>query len=384
MNILSWIKKVLGITMTVRNISKPEETTQEKISHVRALFILKRRQDYSTDIPNFREKTVATGMWNSAKYVAESLNALGATTSVIVVTDNNDIDREVTKFKATHVFIEGYWVVPEKFDVLKPLHKNVKWIIRCHSEIPFLSQEGIAFAWTAGYLNRGLFVSGNSQRNTDDLRSFARGLGYTKHFVPFLPNSYPDTSKHPMPFHHTKSETYAKDTLDVGCFGAIRPLKNQLAQAIAAYEYASQRGKKLRFHINTGRIEMQGMNAYKNLVAFFEPLEDAELVEHPWCNFNDFIQLMQSLDVLMQVSFTETFNIVAADALYAGTPVVGSAEIPFLSKGVANPTSTKDIVAAISRAVSNPLENVRDNRHTLLEYTKISSDIWKNWLAETK
>ena len=36
-----------------------------------------------------------------------------------VVVDNNGIDKEITEYKPTHVFIEGLWVVPEKFDVLK-------------------------------------------------------------------------------------------------------------------------------------------------------------------------------------------------------------------------------------------------------------------------
>lgn len=353
---------------------------QEQLKDVRALFILRRREDYSTDIVNFQEKTVATGMWNSARYVADMLTKFGVTTKVVVVTDNNDIDREVTQFKATHAFIEGYWVVPEKFDVLKPLHPNVKWVVRCHSEIPFLAQEGIAFQWTAGYLKRGVYVAGNSPRNSEELRVFAQGQKFDIGLLPMLLNSYPVSEFHPIPVH--RNHVVEKDVLDISCFGAVRPLKNHVAQAIAAYAFARSCGKSLRFHINDGRVELQGSNPLKNLRAFFAELPDAELVEHPWCNFEDFIALLKTMDVSMQVSFTETFNIVTADALYAGTPVVVSDEVPFVKTGMANPTHFKSIMQALHNAYRNPRFNVTENREALEFYVEKSAHSWIEWLRE--
>lgn len=54
------------------------------------------------------------------------LNRNGIESKVVVVIDNNCIDKEVTAFKPTHAIIEGLWVVPEKFDVLKKLHPTIK------------------------------------------------------------------------------------------------------------------------------------------------------------------------------------------------------------------------------------------------------------------
>lgn len=355
--------------------AKPTNNHAHDLHGLRLLFILKRREDYSVDIPNFQEKTVSTGMWNSARYAAEAIEKFGAHTKVVIVHDNNDIDREVKAYKATHVFIEGYWVVPEKFDVLKPLHRDVTWIVRCHSETPFLAQEGIAFEWTSGYLKRGVHVAGNSPRIAADLQLFAAGQGYSKALLPMLPNSYPLDFRPVLARHHAH-----KDTLDISCFGAVRPLKNHLAQAIAAYSFARTQGKKLRFYINAGRVELNGGSPLKNLIGFFEPLVDAELVMVPWCNVDEFKDVLASMDVSMQVSFTETFNIVTADALSAGTPVVTSPEIPFVSEGLSDPTSVGSMVSALHTALHEGDRNVEMNRRALRHYVLESGKRWHEWL----
>ena len=102
----------------------------------RVLFILKRRQDYNAIVHS--HVGLSTGLYNSAKFMDDMLQANGVERKLVVVADNNCIDREVTQYKPTHVIIEALWVVPQKFTVLQKLHPNVKWIIRVHSEIPFI------------------------------------------------------------------------------------------------------------------------------------------------------------------------------------------------------------------------------------------------------
>ena len=60
-----------------------------------------------------------------------------------------------------------------------------------------------------------------------------------------------------------------KSTIDIGAYGAIRPLKNQLLQALAAIKFAESIGKTLRFHINITRIENNGDPVLKNLRNLF-------------------------------------------------------------------------------------------------------------------
>jgi hypothetical protein len=131
--------------------------------------------------------------------------------------------------------------------------------------------------------------------------------------------------------------------IDVGCFGAIRPMKNQVLQAIAAQRFADRLGKRLVFHINADRLENGGEPVLKSLRAIFAA-GDHELREHPWYDHDAFLGLVLSMDLVCQVSFSETFCIVAADAASEGVPIVCSPEIPWASSlFTADPTNSEDI-----------------------------------------
>src|SRR5262249_55082698 len=131
--------------------------------------------------------TSTSGLYVSANFCAFELLRAGVMSKLVVVNDNNDIDREVTKFNPTHVIIEALWVVPSKFEVLNRLHPNVDWIIRIHSNLPFLAQEGIAMDWVKEYVKLPkVHVSGNSQEINRDLKSVVS----RPEKVIYLPNCY--------------------------------------------------------------------------------------------------------------------------------------------------------------------------------------------------
>ena len=139
---------------------------------MKVLFICKRRNTYYG---------ISYGLLNSAEFVSGMLGSIGVDSKVVVVNDNNDIDREVTKMEwglegiskegpRSIVIIEALWVVPEKFDILKQLHPNVEWIVRIHSKSSFLASEGIAMDWINRYFDKGVRVAFN---NIDTRELFA-------------------------------------------------------------------------------------------------------------------------------------------------------------------------------------------------------------------
>jgi len=345
----------------------------------RALFILKRREDYSENLTNFTSRAVATGMYNSAKFVNDMLNDAGIKSKMVTVIDNNSIDKEVKNYSPTHVFIEGFWVVPEKFDVLKPLHPAVNWFVRCHSELPFLSQEGNAINWAFEYFKRGIGVTGNSPRINRELSHIAKWSGIPDgkldDLAPMLPNYYPVDDKKLVP-ETDKLNMLDDKVFDIGCFGAIRLMKNQLMQAFSAVEFAKKHHRKLRFHINQGRVE-NGANTLKNLVAFFDNLKpDYELVQHPWAPHAEFVKTIKTMDICMQVSFSETFNIVTADAVNAGVPIVISSEVYWAYPFFADPNSSDHITKTMTT-----VWNRRDafeiyNRDALKKFSQKSKLSW--------
>jgi glycosyltransferase involved in cell wall biosynthesis len=298
----------------------------------KVLFILKRKKLY--DDPSYA-KTIQSGLYNSAHFVYAMLLKHGVHANCVQVTDHNDIDREVARYRPDLVIIEALWVTPEKFTILHRLHPKVKWVVRIHSEIPFIANEGIAMQWIHEYSSiakdMNLWIAPNTKKMTADLKS----LGIKNTVT--LPNYYPARMHEAAP--HKKS-----DTIHIGCFGAIRPLKNQLIQAVAAIEYANQIGKKLVFHINSSRIE-RGETVIKNIRSLFGNHPTHTLVEHGWYNHSQFLLLIQQMDLGLQVSLSETFNIVAADFAACGVPVVGSKEISWLHwLYKADATDSKSIV----------------------------------------
>jgi hypothetical protein len=332
----------------------------------KVLFILKKRQTSHTGYAS-----VSSGLLNSAKFVSDMLNKNGIESHLVEVNDNNCIDREVTKFKPTHVIIEALWVVPQKFEVLTKLHPNVQWIIRLHSDISFLANEGIAIEWIYEYLKYdNVKVSSN-----DSETNFNFELLTNREFV-YLPNYYPVGF-----FNRNKPKPDTKKVINVGCFGAVRPLKNQLIQAVAAIDYADTYGKKLKFHINTQRIEGRGESVLKNLRALFENNPKHELVEHGWLSHDEFIDLVQTMDIGLQVSFTETFNIVSADFVNNNIPVVTSNEVEWVSPiYFANPSKTNSIVSRMRRAIITSRFKLNWlNKLSLWNYSLNSEKIWTKY-----
>lgn len=348
---------------------------------IRMLFILKRREDYSSELINGNYSNVATGMWNSSKFIVDMINDLdisGVTAKQVMVIDNNDIDREVTIFQATHVFIEGLWVIPEKFNILHSLHPETKWIIRIHSNTPFLSQEGVAIEWLSKYIRmnhmENIYIAANHEKMTDELKEFCGEVNP----ILYLPNYYEFSTEKAV---HEKKQP---GIISIGCFGAIRPLKNQLLQAMAAYRYAHGKNLTLFFFINSGRIECGADSIMKNIEAFFKNVPDAFLIKLPWMPHDEFLMKMNMIDISMQVSFSETFNIVTADAVSMGVPVVVSDEIPFIDDAgcLAHPTSSQNICDAIDYVLRNQKRITRHNLISLRNYNELTKKVWINYIMQ--
>lgn len=321
---------------------------------------------------------LSSGLRNSVRFVVDMLHLLGIPAKWVEVPDDNCIDREVKAYNPTHVILEAFWVRPSKIDDLRPLHPYVTWMVRDHSETPFLANEGIAFEWVAGYLKRDVEITCNAPRALVDMEAIAGAYGYGN-LVSYAPNYYPVHA----PRKHDSGvpkQRRADDAIRVGCFGAIRPLKNQVSQAVAALRFAAALGKKLEFHINSARAEQGGNPVLKNLRAMFANTPRARLVEHGWVEHDAFLETVRCMDVVMQVSFSETFNIVSADAVMCDVPVVASREVSWLkSYALADANSTTSMLEAL-------LKTLRHNRHQRLEwqrrdlaaYCQESKRIWWN------
>lgn len=334
---------------------------------MRILFICKKNETYGFVTLHRR----SSGLFNSTRFIVEGLAARGVHAHIVEVQDNNYIDREVSAFKPDLVVLEALWVVPSKFDVLKRLHPRVKWYLHLHSHMPFLALEGIAMRWIEQYQEEGVGVITNSTESWEALRAAFPEVKY-------LPNVY---------ISHPRSPKFmwGKPAIDIGCFGAMRPLKNHLLQALSAIQFANEKKRRLNFHINGSRVETGGAPVLKNLVQLFEDQEKIhghKLIQHDWNEPEDFLNILQGMDIGMQVSLTETFNVVTADYVTAGIPIVVSKEVKWASSwNKALDNSLPDIVDKMHRVWRNKLL-VRWNQRLLLWHSKTAQELWYRFVKK--
>jgi hypothetical protein len=322
------------------------------------LFIVK--QSYRYD----GERQVSRGLLISARMVAAMLEAAGFEAKVAEAVDGNSIDHLVMRHRPARVVIEAIWVTPAKMAELLKLWPRVRWTVRVHSEFPFLANEGMAIEWLLAYLSIGVGVAFNARRALEDFSLLGHGH--------WLPNAYL-----PEAAWGQKGTTAPGESLQVGCFGAIRPLKNQLLQAVAAVRFCRHRGKGLVFHMNGSRLEQFGENNLKNIAAFLRGA-GASLRLHPWLDHEEFRALVSEMDFCLQVSLTESFCIVAADAVSQGVALIGSPAIEWLpSRAQADPLDSESIVERMAAAGR---KQVAANRKALARQMAEAAHSWRAWL----
>lgn len=318
------------------------------------------------------------GLDNSAKFVSNCLDAMrGIKSEIVVVNDSNDIDREVTKRNPKIVILEALWVTHDKMKELLslPRHSQRVWVIRIHSRWSFLAQEGMAMTWLNGYRFidfKHFYIAPNTGEMVEDLSSV---LKLNSVYLPniYCPPKYPKCS-----VKKTKTE------INIGCFGAVRPFKNVFTQAISAVRFADEHGFSLNFHINGYRIEQWGEQNFKNIVALFEGQERHYLLKHPWNSHEEFNKLVKQMDMGMQVSFSETFNIVAADFCFNKVPIVVSEEMAWLPQEfkVYNPNSVKETVKTMNTLWDMPKPTLRKLcLDSLKHHNTKAISLWSNFIG---
>jgi len=339
---------------------------------LRLLFVIKERKVYGV-------KSACYGLVNSCEFVARTLRDKGIIAKVVQVVDNNAIDKEVFQFKPTHCYIEALWVVPCKFKVLANLHPTVKWVVRLHSMVPFLVSEGMSFDWINEYhelQQKGIniAVTCNNKKLLDDLENTYPGK------VNYTPNIYYPSDE----VGNVTKVVKGNHVLNIGCFGALRLLKNHCQQAFWAIKFADSINKSLYFHVNVSEHETNETSpVLKNIRAVFKNTKHT-LVEHTWMPHSDFLQLVKQMDLGLQITFTETFNIVAADFVHTNVPVVVSDEIDFVSELTkVNLSKPDQVIRAMKIAYhGRPFGLHKLNNYLLNRHNKQAAKDWYKSLGQ--
>jgi hypothetical protein len=101
-------------------------------------------------------------------------------------------------------------------------------------------------------------------------------------------------------------------------------------------------------------------------------------------NHNKFLELLSEMDIGMQVTFTETFNIVSADMVVRRLPVVVSNEVIWAHRWCkAECTDSEDIVEKLLRITDWRFSALTRyfNLQGLKGYSSLSRKIWLDYLS---
>jgi hypothetical protein len=293
----------------------------------------------------------------------------GISAKMVEVQDNSYIDGEICRFNPDAVVIEALWVVPDKMAELQDLHPGVEFVVLLHSNTPFLAEEMIAVNWIREYAAVGVTLAVNSRHMFHDVRTLLCVPGVPETKVVYLPDYYPVK---PL----IRRLQTNKREVHIGCYGAIRPLKNQLIQAVAAINFANKAKKILKFHVNGCEVDTGGQPILNNLRALFDGTPHS-LVEDKWLNHAEFLHSLASIDIGMQVSFTETFDIVAADTVSEGIVTIMSPEVVWASsEALALPTNGSMIEDVLSDAWFSSTRVIKANHRGLSEFVEESKKRW--------
>jgi len=336
---------------------------------IKILILLKESSNYG-DYGSITKIKTKTGLYNSARLVVVALNKVdGLEAELITCVDGNDIDSKLHKHKPNICIIEAIWVSPSKLIELQNKYPLIRFVVRVHSKIPFLAMEGAAIGMIKEYIKiPNVDVSFNNHCTSKDLNSIC---------IPniFLPNIYEEVFDFCPSNKKEKAERNRSGVYNIGCFGAIRPLKNQLNQAVAAIKFGEVYGVCVNFYVNSVRLEQGGESVLKNMKALFKDTNHT-LIEVGWLDRPDFLELLSTMDISMQVSLTESFNIVAADSVFVGVPLVISNEIDWLKNGISDPNDVDSMVKQIKAALNYKNLFITQNLIALKKYNTKSKAEW--------
>ncbi len=318
------------------------------------------------------------GMGVTAAYNAKSLTHFGYPSQALAIHGTDDLTTFLNaqvENPVTHVVIMAQFLTPLNLARLVMRFPYIRFAQTCHSNIGFLSAEppAIDLIRAAIDLETGVsnfHASGNNYRLCIALeRMYGRPITY-------LPNLYYTHGSEPI-----NRPAWNGGLLKIGCFGSLRVYKNFSTAVAAAVELTSMLKVHSEIWINSGRHDGAGNVVHRTAVAWTKNLPNVTLKELHWASWPEFKRMTGSMNILMQPSYTETFNNVTADGIVEGTPSVVGDSIEWCPPSwKADPDDSSEVAAVARRLLFDhyaPIEGLR----ALKRYVRDGLPHWRNFLT---
>jgi hypothetical protein len=318
------------------------------------------------------------GLGVTALNSAKTLRDAGAMTDVWAITTSQNLGDRLKAAQAeapvSHVVVSAPWIPTAELEQLTAGHPETKFAVNCHSNLGFLQADPGAMRLVREGLELqrctwNFQVAANSER-------LANWVGATYGTsCAYLPNLYHlDQTAGP------NRTLFSGGTLRIGAFGATRPLKNFMTAAGAALEIASRMRVDLEFWMSSGRNEGGGAlpQAIQQMTM---GLPHVRVVENGWQTWPQFRQTVRHMHLLLQPSYTETFNVVTADGVAEGVPSVVSHAIEWAPEGWKAKVDDVHQIAAIGQKLLRDKRAAKRGLKALRSYNQRAMRAWEGFLG---
>lgn len=316
------------------------------------------------------------GLGVAAMNTQKTLRREGIDAVVWPIVNSADLRKRLHADAAvSHVVISAPWIPSAEIQALVNDFPHIELAMTCHSNVGFLQADttGVKLVRQAMEIERSTSnfrLAGNSSKFCQWVqRAYAVPCTY-------LPNLYyldQTTNPHRPP--------WTGGTLRIGAFGATRALKNFLSAAGAAVEMAQTLRTNTEIWFSAGRTEGGGDTILRAAREMLQGLPFVKLVENGWETWPHFRGTVSHMHLLMQPSYTESFNMVTADGIASGVASVVSDAIDWVPEHWRAQMDNVSDMARVGRCLLLDQQAPLDGLEALKKHNVCGVRAWKMFLG---
>ncbi len=316
------------------------------------------------------------GLGVAAINTSKVLRRESIATEVWPIIHAQDLRTRLQARPAGHVIVSAPWIPTSELQSLSNDFPNTHFGVVCHSNVGFLQADrnGVKLVRELMELEMGthnVHLGGNCRKFCDWVKAaFSVPCAY-------LPNLY-YLDEHA---HGHRHGAFTGGVLRIGAFGATRPLKNFMSAAGAALEIARGLRVPLELWLSGGRAEGGGEVVLSAVEEMLSGMPDVTLKLNGWRSWPRFREVVRHMHLLLQPSYTESFNMVTADGIAEGVPSVVSDAIDWVPRyWTAHADDVLDI-ARVGRHLLNDPRAAADGVRALSANVADGVSAYRSYLA---
>lgn len=313
------------------------------------------------------------GLGVSASKNKEYLGQNNIASEVVAARHNVDVvDYLKVRPDITHVVISAPWLSVRDVESMVVYFPNKKFVIVSHSNVGFLQADPGGVKLLRSYIELARELTNFSVgANCAKFQSWL-SQAYDSE-VTLLPNLYPT--------YGVEKRYRGTSPIKIGTFGAIRPQKNVMTAAAAALLIHKKLDVPVEFHLSTGREEGGGGLILSAIREMTGHLRGFELVERHWSTWQDFKRVVREMDLLIHVSYTESFNMVTADGIAEGVPSVVSTAIDWAPPNWMADSDNAEKIAETGLRLLSRDHRLDEGAVFLERHNQLGFQCWKQFLT---